>query len=225
MSSTPTRVTREQQQQRTRDALVLAARDVFARQGYHAAGLDLIAREAGFSKGAVYSNFEGKADLFLAVMDANLGAAGTQGWDVFERVGPCATADEVPADVEGAMRGFALATLEFIATAARDRELAGRLTQRVQVMVDLYADVTERSGAPEGALSRAEVAAVLAALDQGAALLALGGVAAVDQSVLRAAMQRLVDPSRAAGIEREGGTGGGLHDQEIARRIASSVSS
>ena len=35
--------------------------------------LDEIAEEAGFSKGAVYSNFAGKEDLFLSVLDGNDG--------------------------------------------------------------------------------------------------------------------------------------------------------
>ena len=44
----------------------------FSRDGYHGASLEEIADTAGFSKGAVYSNFGGKAELFLAVLDHNL---------------------------------------------------------------------------------------------------------------------------------------------------------
>src|SRR5206468_398295 len=47
--------------------LITAARTVFVRRGFHAASLDEIAEEAGYTKGAVYSNFHGKDDLFLAV--------------------------------------------------------------------------------------------------------------------------------------------------------------
>ena len=43
----------------------------FLERGFHGASLDEIAEEAGYSKGAVYSNFAGKDDLFLAVLDAN----------------------------------------------------------------------------------------------------------------------------------------------------------
>src|SRR5262249_35827039 len=42
---------------------------VFLRRGFHAASLDEIADEAGFTKGAVYSNFAGKDDLFLAMLE------------------------------------------------------------------------------------------------------------------------------------------------------------
>ncbi|WP_019833590.1 TetR/AcrR family transcriptional regulator [Sphingomonas sp. PR090111-T3T-6A] len=62
------RLTREQSRAATREKLLAAARANFARHGYDAASVDRIADEAGFSKGAVYSNFRSKEDLFLAVM-------------------------------------------------------------------------------------------------------------------------------------------------------------
>ena len=43
---------------------------MFLRQGFHGASLDEIAEAAGYTTGAVYSNFKGKDDLFLAVLDA-----------------------------------------------------------------------------------------------------------------------------------------------------------
>ncbi|GEM_PF-1326492 len=54
---------------RTVEALLDAAVTVFARKGYERASLDEIADLAGFSKGAVYSNFDSKEDLFLAVVE------------------------------------------------------------------------------------------------------------------------------------------------------------
>jgi AcrR family transcriptional regulator len=56
-------------QQRTREALVGTARAMFLRDGYAATSLDQVAEDAGFSKGAVYSNFRGKDELCLAVLD------------------------------------------------------------------------------------------------------------------------------------------------------------
>ena len=56
----------------THDRLVAAATRVVARHGFHAATVGEIAREAGFSVGAIYSNFGGKDDLFLAVFDGHL---------------------------------------------------------------------------------------------------------------------------------------------------------
>jgi AcrR family transcriptional regulator len=64
------RLTRSQRQEQTRAQLLDAALRVFLRRGYHGASLDEIAEEAGYTTGAVYSNFKGKDDLFLAVLDA-----------------------------------------------------------------------------------------------------------------------------------------------------------
>jgi AcrR family transcriptional regulator len=65
------RLTRAEQREKTRMCLVQAAAKVFSRRGYDKASLDEVAEEAGFTKGAVYSNFKGKEDLFLATIDAH----------------------------------------------------------------------------------------------------------------------------------------------------------
>jgi AcrR family transcriptional regulator len=64
------RLTRAERQQQTRAELLAAAHRVFLRDGFHGASLTQIAEEAGYTFGAVYSNFQNKDDLFLAVMDA-----------------------------------------------------------------------------------------------------------------------------------------------------------
>lgn len=63
------RLTRRESQAKTRDALLATAKTCFLRDGYAATSLDGIAEAAGFSKGAVYSNFESKDELCLAVLD------------------------------------------------------------------------------------------------------------------------------------------------------------
>src|SRR5437868_2316371 len=63
------RLTREQRKQQTRVALVAAARSVVARRGMQAATHEEIAAEAGVTIGAIYSNFDNKADLMAALMD------------------------------------------------------------------------------------------------------------------------------------------------------------
>lgn len=55
-----------------RRTLLDAAARVFARSGIDAASLDEVASEAGLTKGAIYSNFAGKADLVDAVVADNL---------------------------------------------------------------------------------------------------------------------------------------------------------
>jgi AcrR family transcriptional regulator len=64
------RLTRTERKERTRGEIFAAARAVFLRKGFHAASLDEIAEEAGYTKGAVYSSFESKDQLFLGVLDA-----------------------------------------------------------------------------------------------------------------------------------------------------------
>lgn len=64
----PNRKTRAETAAENRAAVLDAARRHFERHGYHGASLDAIAEDAGFSKGAVYSRFDSKDDLFLAVL-------------------------------------------------------------------------------------------------------------------------------------------------------------
>jgi AcrR family transcriptional regulator len=63
------RLSRVEQTERNRSLVLDAARRVFMERGYHGATLEQIAEEAGFSKGVVYSQFESKADLFLALLE------------------------------------------------------------------------------------------------------------------------------------------------------------
>jgi AcrR family transcriptional regulator len=69
---TETSSRRRTQRERTRtttSALVLAARELFARDGYAATSLDAVVTAAGLTKGAVYHHFSGKQELFRAVYE------------------------------------------------------------------------------------------------------------------------------------------------------------
>ncbi|MCD0448553.1 TetR/AcrR family transcriptional regulator [Actinocorallia sp. API 0066] len=57
------RLTRAESRARTRELLLATARELFLRDGYHATSLEKVADAAGFSKGAVYSNFATKDEL------------------------------------------------------------------------------------------------------------------------------------------------------------------
>ena len=70
------RLTRPQSQARTRERLLAAAREAFIRNGFARTSLEAIAEAAGFSKGAVYSNFESKDALFLELLEAKFAADG-----------------------------------------------------------------------------------------------------------------------------------------------------
>src|SRR5918995_7025815 len=63
------RLTRAEKRERTHEELLLAAEKLFVERGFHATSVDEIAFEAGYTKGAVYSNFESKEDLFFAVYE------------------------------------------------------------------------------------------------------------------------------------------------------------
>jgi len=65
VSSLPARRTRAEQQEATRLALLDAAIELFVEQGVEATSIEDVTRRAGFSRGAFYSNFDSKHDLFL----------------------------------------------------------------------------------------------------------------------------------------------------------------
>jgi len=62
------RLTREESQAQTRAALIAVGRAHFLRDGLGGAVTEKIAEDAGYSRGALYANFDGKEELFLAVI-------------------------------------------------------------------------------------------------------------------------------------------------------------
>lgn len=66
------RWTRQRRVEHTRTLLLDAAEEVVARQGFGAAALEVIADAAGYTRGAIYSHFGTKEELFLAVMERQL---------------------------------------------------------------------------------------------------------------------------------------------------------
>jgi len=87
------RLTRVQQQERTRAAVLAAAAEEFARYGYADAKVDRIADRAELTRGAVYSNFASKRSLYLAVLLDSLPAVAPGG------------AEALGETVEGALSG------------------------------------------------------------------------------------------------------------------------
>lgn len=62
------RLTREDSRDRTAQRLLDAAQKLIARRGLGATSLEDIAEEAGYTRGAFYSNFSGKSDLFIELL-------------------------------------------------------------------------------------------------------------------------------------------------------------
>ena len=205
-------------QRMTRERLVLTARVAFAREGYHGARLDRIAKEAGFSKGAVYSNFANKAELFLAVLDANIEALLT---DPVGAEPPLTAfmeddasgegaAGVTPEEIQQAVRGMGLATLEFVAYAARNPELAAQCAVRIDRAVGVYAQAAEDLGLEVDGLSTEELGGLFMALDNGAAVLTLAGSTQLSDEAVDRGIALLAGSSWAiprAGAE-DAGTGG-----------------
>jgi AcrR family transcriptional regulator len=63
------RLTREQQQAATRERVLAAATSTFLEKGFHGTTIAAVAETAGFTSGAIYSNFASKEELVLAVLD------------------------------------------------------------------------------------------------------------------------------------------------------------
>jgi AcrR family transcriptional regulator len=69
-SGNPRRRPKGDKRARTRAALLEAARDVTREKGYERTTMEDIARRAGMSTGAIYSNFRNREELFIAMSEA-----------------------------------------------------------------------------------------------------------------------------------------------------------
>jgi len=122
-----TGVPRAEQVARNRAQLLGAAGKVFRDLGYAGASLDAIADVAGFSKGAVYSHFANKADLFLSLLESRVDerAEAQRAAVAAGSVTPSALIERVFA-ASRADPAWRLAVLEFRVVAARDPGLRDR---------------------------------------------------------------------------------------------------
>jgi AcrR family transcriptional regulator len=192
-------LTRAEQQSRTRAALVVSARRVFGRDGFNGANLAAIAREAGLTKGAVYSNFDSKADLFLAVLDDDLVGLDPESWDpvakyAFNMKGQSVRLPGLaPEEVEA--MGFGLATLEFVAAAARDQKLSDALSERLGRLLAGFEAIARRGHRDDDPLSAEQLGSMLMAFDQGAAIHWLTGQMDIDADMMREVMNRMLRPT------------------------------
>lgn len=143
----PARPTREERRAETRRRLLDGASTVFAQRGYHGATLDEIAEEAGYTKGAVYSNFDGKEDLFLNLLEEHIQdrieevRAAFDGIEVLDdvREGGRMLAEQVAGD-----RDLWFLFFEFWGYAARDDVLRGRLSRLYRLWRAEVGDIVAR---------------------------------------------------------------------------------
>jgi AcrR family transcriptional regulator len=167
------RLSRAEQNERNRALVLEAARGVFLARGYHAATLDEIADEAGFSRGVVQSRFGNKADLFLALLEERIaeraaqnarlagGLSGAEGMRVLR---------EHAARRNRAELDWGLLLIEFRVHAARDPDLARRYTalhaRTRRALAEVITGIYRRAGQPPP-FPAEEVAQMILAVEVG----------------------------------------------------------
>jgi AcrR family transcriptional regulator len=172
------RLTRAEAKAQTRQDLLDAAAHVFARKGFGGASVEEIADAAGYTTGALYSNFDNKEQLFLELASARRSRAIARRVTTVTQILDEASGDEDPFEVlsrffvELADRQRDLAPLqaEFWLYAVRHPEAMGILgagqREQLDVLERLVAQIMERVGAARGASAR-EVTVVVLGLVQG----------------------------------------------------------
>jgi AcrR family transcriptional regulator len=188
---TKQRLSRAERSAQTRAELMASARQLFLRRGFHACSLELVAQEAGFTIGAVYSRFGSKADLFLAILEERID-------QLVAEVAQVATLDQpIPEHAELlAGRRMALLererewfplVLEFWAHAARDERLRREFSIRHERLVGAYAGLIEADYARLGLplpLDAEVLARAVVAMGNGVALERLAGPGRVPEGLL-----------------------------------------
>lgn len=146
------RLTRAARREQTRHDLVAAADRRFVEGGFHATSLDQIAAEAGYTKGAVYSNFASKEDLFFAVYERRAARAEAEMAELFA-ADPEAGLERLSADTTARRNrddGWLAAFFEFWAHVIRHPELRARFAAIHRRLQEPVAEALERVAAQRG---------------------------------------------------------------------------
>ncbi len=156
------RETRAERSARTREELVITAGQVFREHGYHATSLDRIAETAGYTKGAVYSNFSSKADLFFRVWDQEVKRRFHELLHALEMGGVPQAAKRYIRLIDEDLAWSAL-LVEFTAHAVRHEDLRARLAERNRALMARLSGLDALHGlaSTESRAARTFAAAVL----------------------------------------------------------------
>jgi AcrR family transcriptional regulator len=152
--------------------LTATAKRLFLEDGYQATTLDKVAKAAGFTKGAVYSNFRTKDDLCLAVLDE---IHRERAAEVAEIIAAPTATDRLKRMTEWAERvvgdpDWTQLELEFSVHARRDEYLRAELATRLGDIVGMVGAALETADDVETQKSRAEAAVAVLALGVGLGL-------------------------------------------------------
>ena len=198
----PAKPTRDEKKARTRRRLLDAAAEVFAHRGFAATSLDEVAEVAGFSKGAVYSNFAGKEDLFLSVLDEHVTR---QMLDIRGEIDVTRTAGEQVMeagqrfmDLFQRERAWYLLSFEFLVYAARNPEFQVEFAARQRAQREaVVAMLVENAAAMEIPMSLPpeRMAVALEALANGIAFAKLADEQGVPDDLVGELFAVLVLPS------------------------------
>jgi len=128
-----TRLTREERRRLTREQLLISALEVFEERGYADSSLEEIAERAGFTRKAVYSNFSGKAELLLEIVERRFQSH----IDQVERILGEGPAERQAVDLGAVFsvyfsreRAWEKLFFEFCSVASRDEEIGSRFRAR-----------------------------------------------------------------------------------------------
>jgi AcrR family transcriptional regulator len=188
----------------TRHQLLDASARVFARRGLHGTSVEEVSEEAGFSRGALYSNFKSKEDLFLALWEERIERRRRELREVVENsddpaAGVAAAAAEV-VEVLGREREWFLLYFEFTLYAARDSSFLPRYQivreQGLAELAEGLAGGLKRAGI-ESSLSSEDLALAAKALSYGIALERLVDEDGVPDALLGRVLQLLFRGLRA----------------------------
>jgi AcrR family transcriptional regulator len=194
--------TRDEKKALTRRRLLDAAAEVFAHRGFAATSLDEVAEVAGFSKGAVYSNFAGKEDLFLSVLDEHVTR---QMLDIRGEIDVTRTAGEQVMeagqrfmDLFQRERAWYLLSFEFLVYAARNPEFQVEFAARQRAQREAVVAMLEENAAAMGIpmlLPPDRMAVALEALANGIAFAKLADEQGVPDDLVGELFAVLVLPS------------------------------
>jgi AcrR family transcriptional regulator len=179
-----------------------AARREFAAKGFDGVSLDQIAGAAGFSKGAVYSNFATKSDLFLALMDESVSthlAAAREAGVTTEGEARSVVVRRLASRLNAQFAGddeWQLLLIEFWMRAMRDDTVREPFREYRRRFRRVIADEFERV-LPGGdtVLSSLEVATSVLALTHGIAIERMLDPEAVGDNLFGALLERVISPN------------------------------
>lgn len=170
MSRVRTRPTRDD----TRDKLFEAAARVFEQDGIGGASIEAIAAEAGFTRGAFYSNFGSKDELIFAMLEDHVEQSIRRNMEILAQhknlddfIAALKTMDRGRQDPLGRSPLLHMEMILFVARAKkRLPELAKRLRARRKLIADIV-EATWKDNARGDTLNPPWMASVVLALEDG----------------------------------------------------------